>query len=105
MSTNFRRKETSPNHCWYEKTIDYFCYLTVKTAMILSPFVCISLEYERVTDRQSETDGRTDGIAVANTALCALHCNKQCGRAVKIIHLLRQVPAGTIYITKFHESR
>jgi len=49
------------NHCWCQKT-RVFLLPHSKDRMILSSFVWIG--YQRVTDRQ------TDGIAVANTALC-----------------------------------
>ena len=47
-----------PNHCWYQNT-----------RVFLLPYSeVVWVHYQRVTDRG--TDGRTDGIAVANTALC-----------------------------------
>jgi len=62
LSANFRWKGTPPpNHCWYQKTI-VFLLPYRENRLILSSFVWIG--YQRVTD------GRTDGIAVANTALC-----------------------------------
>ena len=66
LSANFKWKGTSsPNHSWYQKNRVFFLPHS-EDRMILSSFIWVG--YQRVTDRQ--TDGRTDGIAVANTALC-----------------------------------
>jgi len=45
--------------------LDTFCYPTVQTAPVLRAVVLT--QYRRATDRR--TDGQTDGIAVASTAL------------------------------------
>ena len=45
--------------------LDTFCYPTVANCTVLRAVVLT--QYRRVTDRQ--TDGQTDGVAVANTAL------------------------------------
>jgi len=44
--------------------LDTFCYPTVQTTVLRA---VVLTQYRRVTDRQ--TDRRTDGIAIANTAL------------------------------------
>jgi len=62
LSAKFRWKGTSPlNHCWYQKT-RVFLLPHSEDHMILSSFVWVGY--------QGVTDGRTDGIAVANTTLC-----------------------------------
>ena len=67
MSANFRWKRKSLlNHSWCHKT-RVFLLPDGKDNVILCSFVWIG--YQRVTDGRL-IDGLTDGIAVANTALC-----------------------------------
>jgi len=54
-------EEAAPNLCWYQKT-RVFLLPQSEDRMILSSFIWV--QYQRVTD------GLTNGIAVANTALC-----------------------------------
>jgi len=54
--------------CLVSTKLDTFCYPTVQTAPFYGVLRAVVLtQYRRVTDRQ--TDRRTHGIAVANTAL------------------------------------
>jgi len=65
LSANFRCKGVLPtNHCWCQnsRVIALSCDIKISTVhcLVLSQSMC-------VTDRR--TDGRTDRIATANTAL------------------------------------
>ena len=69
MSANVRWKETSPTPIVAVVKLE-FLLPHCEDRSILSSFVRIG--YQRVTDRRTDRqrDGRTDGIAVGNTALC-----------------------------------
>ena len=63
---HFERKfqvegDVAPNHCWYQKTRVLLLPYS-KDCVILSLFVWVQT--------QRVTDGQTDGITVAITALC-----------------------------------
>jgi len=55
-------------------------------------------QYRRVTDRQ--TDGQTDGIAVASTALAM----RALRRAVKSIHFLQYLQQMRSSLNRFHQT-
>jgi len=70
-SQDFRERVVPGEHFLVSTKLDTFCYQTVQTACTVLRVVVLT-QYRRVTD--GRTDGQTDGIAIASTALAMLKC-------------------------------
>ena len=102
MQSNFTRTGSSPSTILGAKKLETLGHPTVKTASLCVPYFC-----DTIPECVGRTDGRTDGFAVAYTALAKLVLRRavKTGAAVKTVVALYRAHLTTIHHIGIRNAR